>query len=66
MLEAMEHLEQALRINPDSAEAHYDLGVALEQAGRVGEAVEHYQQALRIKPGYTEARSALARLRARQ
>ena len=30
-----EHCEQALRLKPDFAEAHYSLGVALEQAGKV-------------------------------
>jgi Flp pilus assembly protein TadD len=64
--EAIGHFEQALRIKPDYAEVHYDLGSALEQTGRLREAIGHYQQALRIKPDLTAARTALARLQARQ
>jgi tetratricopeptide (TPR) repeat protein len=64
--EAIEHLEQALRIKPDYAEAHDRLGIALGQAGRIPEAIGHLEQALRIKPDYAEAQNALARLQARQ
>ncbi|MGO9245278.1 MAG: tetratricopeptide repeat protein [Verrucomicrobiia bacterium] len=53
--EAIEHYQQALRINPDYAEAHYKLGVALYQTGKREEAIEHLQQALRINPDYAEA-----------
>ena len=62
--EAIEHLEHALRVEPDFAEAHYNLGVALEQMGRIEAAIGHYEQALRIKPDYAEARNSLAQLRA--
>jgi tetratricopeptide (TPR) repeat protein len=48
------------------AEAQYDLGVALFQAGKVPEAIGHYKRALRLKPDYTGAHYnlglALARL----
>ena len=37
----MGHYEQALRIKPDYAEAHYNLGMALAQVGRVQEAIGH-------------------------
>jgi Flp pilus assembly protein TadD len=53
--EAIKHLEQALRINPDYAVAHNSLGVALEQAGRTEEAIEHFEQALRINPDHAGA-----------
>jgi tetratricopeptide (TPR) repeat protein len=66
MPEAIDHLEQAVRITPDFAEAHYNLGNALAQVGRVPEALEHYEQALRINPDLAAARNALARLQARQ
>jgi tetratricopeptide (TPR) repeat protein len=42
-----------------SAEAHYDIGVALQGAGQVQEAVGHYEQAVRIQPDYTEAQNNL-------
>ena len=66
MPEAMEHWEQALRINPDYASAHYNLGIALEQAGRVSEAIGHYEQALQINPNMAEVKNRLARLRSVQ
>ena len=47
--EAIPHYEQALRIHPDYAEAHTDLGAALAQTGRIEEAILHYEQALRIQ-----------------
>jgi len=53
--EAIEHLEQALRIEPDYAEAHCNMGSALRRLGRFHEAVEQCEQALRIRPDYAEA-----------
>jgi tetratricopeptide (TPR) repeat protein len=64
--DAIGHYEQALRIKPDYAEAHYNLGVALAQVGRVGEAIGHLEQALKLRPDLTAASNALARLQARQ
>ena len=62
----MGHFEQALRIRPDDAEAHYNLGVALEQVGRLQEAMVHYEHALWINPDHAKAQKALVRLRAAQ
>ena len=63
--EAIWHLEQALRLKPDTVQ-HSNLGFALAQAGRVTEAIGHYEQALRLKPDYAAAHSnlglALARM----
>jgi protein O-mannosyl-transferase len=55
-----------VRIRPDYAEVYYNLGIVLENAGRVQEAIRHFEQALRINPGAIEARNKLARLRAVQ
>ncbi|MGA2604403.1 MAG: tetratricopeptide repeat protein [Verrucomicrobiia bacterium] len=41
--------------SPNNPRAHGNLGLALEQAGRVQEAIRHYEQALRINPDYAEA-----------
>ncbi len=40
---------------PSFAKAHYNLGIALVQLGRVSEALVHYNKALEINPNYAEA-----------
>jgi len=52
---AIEAYKQAIRIKPDDAEAHYNLGVAYGELGMYREAMEAYKQAIRIKPDYAEA-----------
>jgi tetratricopeptide (TPR) repeat protein len=49
--EAIPHLEAALRLQPDSAEAQTDLGSALAKSGRVADAIPHFESALRLAPG---------------
>jgi tetratricopeptide (TPR) repeat protein len=42
-----------LRLNPNSAEAHNNLGLALAKIpGRLNEAIVEYKEALRLEPGY--------------
>ena len=48
------------------AMADCNLGVALEQTGKIQDAIRHYEQALRIKPDYAEVQNELTRLRAVQ
>ena len=48
----VEEFQAALRINPDYAEAHYNLGEAYGQQGRLDEAIREYQAALRISPDH--------------
>jgi len=62
--EAVAHLEQAVRIEPDFATAHEFLGDALAAQGRQAEAVAHFQRALQIEPGSEHARRALEMLSA--
>jgi Flp pilus assembly protein TadD len=64
--EAIGHLEETLRIQPDSPEMLYTLGAALESTGRVAEAADRYNAALRLKPDYAEAHSNLGLLLLRQ
>ena len=40
--EAIESYRQAIKINPDYAEAHYNLGIAYERSGMDKEAIESY------------------------
>ena len=49
--EAVEHYEQALKINPDFVEARNNLGNCLFQAGRFEEAIAHHERVLQIEPG---------------
>lgn len=56
---AIERNLQAMRLTPNSALAHMNLGNALLEAGQLQEAIKQYQLALRLKPNYPEALSSL-------
>ena len=58
--EEVQHYEQALCLKPDYAEAHNNLGSALEKQGRISEAIEHYRQALHFNPDFFMAHYNLA------
>ena len=63
--EAIEHYEQALRINPDDVEPHVNLGNVFWQEGKISEAIACYERALRIKPDLAEAHNNLGAALAR-
>jgi Flp pilus assembly protein TadD len=48
--EARSYLERALRINPERAEVHYNLGSALQAQGRLAEAIDRFRVASRLNP----------------
>jgi tetratricopeptide (TPR) repeat protein len=51
LADAIAHLQQAVRLNPDSVRAHSDLGNALSRVpSRLEEAIGEYRAALRIDP----------------
>ena len=52
--------KQANKVNPKSAEAHFQSGLSYEQTGRITEAISEYQEALRLKPELAEARYGLS------
>jgi predicted O-linked N-acetylglucosamine transferase (SPINDLY family) len=52
---AAELIASALKLNPDNAPAHSNLGNALRRLGRAAEALAHYDRALELKPDYAEA-----------
>jgi len=52
---AIQDFDQAVRLAPDDAEAHDNLGVALMGKGDADGAIKEYQEALHIRPDYAEA-----------
>ena len=62
--EAVALLESVLARGFDGADVYYDLGIALEDAGRPVDAVLAYERALLRSPGDADAAHNLARLRA--
>jgi tetratricopeptide (TPR) repeat protein len=57
--EAIDHFRTSIVIEPDYAEAYYDMGNALKSKGMAEEAIKYYREAIRIKPDYTEAHNNL-------
>ena len=61
--EAIGCFNQALALDPDSAEAHFNLGVILARQNRTEEAAQHFSQVLRLRPDLEAARRWMERLR---
>lgn len=61
--EAEVQLREALRLDPGSADAHYNLGVLLVRSGRKEAAEAAYLEATRLRPAYAEAWNNLGGLR---
>ncbi len=49
----------AVKLRPDVASRHYNMGKLRARQGRVQEAVEAYQEAIRLEPGYSTAHCEL-------
>lgn len=50
---------EALRLNAEDANAHYNLGVAFSRQGKFDKAVYHLSETIKIKPHYAEAHNNL-------
>jgi tetratricopeptide (TPR) repeat protein len=61
--DALRHFEAVARLQPASAPARYNVGVALEASGRPGDAAPLYEAALRLDPAYSLAHNNLGNLR---
>lgn len=55
----MTYYERALVLNPEFAQAHNNLGIALAAQGRNDAAVAHYERAIALKPDYAGAHNNL-------
>jgi choline-sulfatase len=62
---ALARLEPILQKNPDSAWAHWLVGLALYEDGREDEALTQYQAVLRLRPRWLKAQLNIARLHRR-
>ena len=60
--EALAMLEQAVRIAPGQAQAHFNLAVRLQSFEQLDRAVLHYQQCLSLDPKHTGALNNLSDL----
>lgn len=54
--DAIAHLQESLRIYPDDAEAHNNMGGVYQRLERYEEAIREHQEALRLNPQLVEAR----------
>src|SRR5262245_54591885 len=53
--EAIGLLERAMKLKPERATAHYNLGCIYQTQGRFAAAIEAFKQAVRLKPDFTDA-----------
>ena len=53
---------KAIKLNPAYADAHYNLGIALDSLGRLEEAILSYTKAIELKPNYPKFYEGLIRL----
>jgi tetratricopeptide (TPR) repeat protein len=58
--DALATLQSAVKMSPDNAVGHYQLGLALDQKGIAQQAEQEWREAVRIRPTYVEAWVALA------
>jgi tetratricopeptide (TPR) repeat protein len=59
LLEACKHYEEAIRLQPDNAQLHYQIGVCQWRLGQA-QAGASLQQAVHLNPAFTVAHAALA------
>jgi cytochrome c-type biogenesis protein CcmH/NrfG len=60
--QAADSFRRAIRLKPDHALAHYNLGHRLKELGDPAGAADEFRAALRCRPDYAPAREALAAL----
>ena len=60
-VEAVAACQQALHFRPDCAEAHYNLGNAWKDQGKLDEAKTHLEKAFQLDPGRNDPGANRAR-----
>lgn len=58
--QAFLHYTEALRIKPNYAKAHYNLGLLLARNQRTDDAIKHFRLSLKVRPERAETHNALA------
>src|SRR5688572_20152337 len=56
---AVQCLQAAVRLAPDSAKVQYNLGLSLQHLGRNAEAIAAYKRAIELDPSHVKAYSNL-------
>jgi Flp pilus assembly protein TadD len=56
---AVQYLKHAVRLQPGSAEIHYNMGLALQGLGRIDDAIASYRRTLELEPGHAKAHNNL-------
>src|SRR5262249_26895904 len=59
LAKAAEIVRETIRLQPDDAWAHYHLGLALHDQGKLSEAIAAYREAIRLQPDYAAAHTNL-------
>jgi len=57
---AIDHYSQALKIQPDLSDTHYNFALALQAKGSLDDALTHFRESLRIKPDSPSVLNAAA------
>ncbi len=58
---ALDELREVIRLDPDHADAHYQLGVELYSSGQITQGIAELREAIRLQPRHVEARYHLAK-----
>jgi Tfp pilus assembly protein PilF len=66
LTEALQPLNEAVRLNPGNATAHYDVGLILLKLDKPEESIPHFSAAIRLKPDWALPRENLKRAQERR
>ena len=54
--------ENVLKVSPDNARAHNNMGIALRLQGRLDEAMSHYRRSIQLAPDYADVHNNIGAL----